>query len=61
MPHVYMLVTQDKYELPLMVADTATELARKLGLSKDSVASAICKAKKDGRKCKYVRVELDDW
>lgn len=61
MSHVYILVTQDKYELPLMLADTAEEMARKLGLRKDSVASAICKAKKDGRKCKYVRVELDDW
>ena len=61
MVYVYMLVTEDKYELPLMVTDTAQEMARKLGLCKDSVASAICKAKKDGRKCKYVRVELDDW
>ena len=59
MPHVYMLVTQDKYELPLMVADTATELARRLGISKCSVMSAICKAKKTGRKCKYVRVDWD--
>ena len=60
MPHVYMLVTEDEYELPLMVADTAIELARRLGLRECSVMSAICKAKKTGRKCKYVRVDWDD-
>ena len=56
---VYMLVTQDKYELPLVVADTVAELARLTGQKRSSVASAITHAKKKGFSSKYVKVILD--
>lgn len=36
----YMLVTKDKYELPLAVADSAEELAKTIGVSKNYVYCA---------------------
>lgn len=56
---VYMLVTQDKYELPLVVADTVAELAKLTGKKRSSVASAISHAKKKGFSSRYVKVVLD--
>lgn len=56
---LYMQVTSDKYELPLVVADSMAELARKTGNKRSSIASAISHAKKKERKSKYVKVELD--
>ena len=54
-----MLVTQDEIELPLIVADTLGELARKVGTSKNVISSTISHAKKKGYKSKYVKVNLD--
>lgn len=56
---VYMLVTQDRYELPLIVADTMAELARLTGQKRSSVASAISHAKKKGFNSQYVKVVID--
>lgn len=56
---VYMLVTQDKYELPLVVADTVAELAKLTGQKRSSVASAISHAKKKGFSSRYVEVVID--
>lgn len=36
----YMLVTKDKYELPLAIADSAEELAKTIGVSKNYVYCA---------------------
>lgn len=36
----YMLVTKDKYELPLAIADSAEELAKIIGVSKNYVYCA---------------------
>lgn len=58
---VYMMVTNDKYELPLMIEDTAAELSRKLHMNPNSVGSAISAAKIRGHKCRYVKVEIDDY
>lgn len=60
MKKVYMLITQDKYELPLAVADTSEELSKMLGLSSSAVASSICRAKQSGRKCRYIEVRIDE-
>ena len=57
---LYMQVTMDEYELPLAVADNATELARMLKLKPDSVRSMMHHCKKNGWKCCYVKVEVDD-
>ena len=56
---VYMLVTQDKYELPLAVADSIAELARIIGVKQNYISSAMSHAKKKGFKSMYVKVIVD--
>ncbi len=58
--YLFMLVTKDKYELPLAVADTRKELGKMLGVSPVTIANSITRARKDGHKSKYVRVEFPD-
>lgn len=41
--YLYMYVTDDKYELPIAVADTMTELAHMLGKSVSCVHSSFSK------------------
>ena len=64
---LWMLVTEDQYELPIIVADTVTELARKA----NTTASAICQTMKyyssrtnnkwqSKAVCRYVKIEIDE-
>lgn len=53
---LYMQVTRDKYELPIAVADTVSELARMTGKSRSHISSAMSHAKKRGFKSQYVKV-----
>lgn len=39
--YYYMTVTTDKYELPIIVAESARELAEKLGIKESTVYSTI--------------------
>ncbi len=61
---LYMAVTADQYELPLCVEETATVLAKKLGLTLNAVCTlcAPSKQSKPGNRRGYrvVRVHLDD-
>lgn len=57
---VYMLVSPDQYELPLMVCDTASELERRCGLPHSAVCSCIRKAQLRGYRCKYVKVQIPE-
>lgn len=57
---IWMKVTNDKYELPEMVADTAEQLAHKLGITKNHIFSAISHAKRKGYNCMYRKVVVDD-
>lgn len=50
---LYMKCTTDKYELPLIVEDSPTKLARALGLKPHSVATLCSK-----QKCGYHRVNI---
>ena len=52
---IYMEVTQDEYELPVAVADSASELARMAGVSPEMVR--VHTKRPGGR---FVRVEADD-
>jgi hypothetical protein len=52
---LYMKVTKDEYELPLIVEDSPTRLAERLGLKVRSVTSMI--SRKSGG---FVKVEVDD-
>ena len=58
---VYMAVTADKYELPVVVADSPAELARLCGLTYGSVLSSISKGNIcRSRKAKLLKIEIDD-
>lgn len=39
--HVWMAVENDKYELPIAIADTSKELAKMIGYKQQSVIQAI--------------------
>lgn len=57
---IWLQITRDEYELPVVVAESAKELARLTGTTENSIRSAITKAARRGNRCKYVKVEVDD-
>ena len=52
---LYLLVTKDKYQLPLAVADSAAELARIIGVKQSTIVKSITHR----RKSQYIRVYVD--
>ena len=52
---LYLLVTKDKYQLPLAVADTAEELAQLVGVS----APTIFKCLNQRKNSRYIRIYVD--
>ena len=56
---IYMAVTQDKFELPYAIADSAWELARMLGVDVTSVLQATSR-KKPRKNSKYKLVFVSD-
>ncbi len=54
---IYMVVTNDKYELPIYVADTVEEIAQLLGIKNNSVSTRICRGGY-GKKYKIIRVRI---
>lgn len=52
---LYMKVTKDEYELPLIVEDSPTKLAERLGLKVGSVTSMVSKNRSG-----FVKVEVED-
>lgn len=58
---IWMLVTSDEYELPLAVADTASELAEICGVRENNIISSISHFKaKNHKRCKWVCVHVSD-
>lgn len=58
---IWMEVTQDEYELPVLIALSASELARKVGTSRSNVTSSACRHKRGKRKrTRFLKVEIDD-
>ena len=55
---LYMAVTRDKYELPLAVEQTATELAKVLGVRGDTVVKGILRGRKGYA---VVDVDVEEW
>ena len=56
---MWLAVTPDEYELPLIVADSAAELGRKCGISKSTIKVAErlgCSGERSGRKIVKVRI-----
>jgi len=46
MKYLWLKVTEDKYELPMVVADSLTELSEILGVSTHSISSSLLRHKK---------------
>ena len=58
---VWLEVTQDKYELPVLVALSAGELARRAGVHKSTVSSSASRYNKGMRKrARFLKVEVED-
>ena len=58
---LWMEVDLKNKELPTgRMATTSADLARMCGINPKGVSDAICKARRAGRKCKYVRVEIEE-
>jgi predicted DNA-binding transcriptional regulator AlpA len=56
-----MKVTNDKYELPLVVADSVQELADILGVSRNSIYSSMSHVKAgDSKSTPYRKVEVEE-
>lgn len=55
-----MSVSKDKYELPLVVADSVEELAELCGVKVRSIREYMSHSKKNGRRCKYIKVKVED-
>jgi len=59
--YLWLAVTADRYELPLVVEDSSEKLGKVYGLSKKTVASMV-RYGSDGSKSghKFVKVRIDD-
>jgi len=58
---LYLRVTDDKYELPVAVADAQAELARMCGVDRRTIASMLCLVRQGKYKNSiYQEVEIDD-
>lgn len=58
---IWMKVTADKYELPLVIADSAKELAEICGTTANSIVSAISHHKKGRTEYStYVCVQVEE-
>ena len=58
--YVWMKVTNDKYELPVLVADSAPELAKMLGCSPNSIYSSLSHAKHRRQNTTYRKVVVNE-
>ena len=58
---VWMLLTNDKYELPLVIADTVNELARIIGKRPLTIRGMVSRYERGIKKrCIYQRVRIPD-
>lgn len=58
---IYMKVSNDKYQLPIAVADTAKELAKICNTTENNIYSHISKNKKGiYKKVVYIKVEIEE-
>lgn len=57
---IWLMVSRDTLSLPLAVADTAEELGRIVGVTKNNIMSTICHDRKAGRDPKYIKVVCED-
>ena len=58
--YVWMKVDLKDNEIPLEIASTHGQLAYKCGVKPETIRNAISRAKKNGYRCQWVRVEDDE-
>lgn len=59
MKYLYMAVTNDKYQLPIVVEERGKDLADKLGINYNTLRTAIWqKSKVQKLNCKCIRIEV---
>ena len=59
--NIWMQVTRDELELPVIIADNAEELARKVGVRATTIISSVKRYEEGKYKtCRYRKVELDE-
>ena len=54
---IWMKVDLKNNEEPLAVADSQRELAKLCGVKESTIRESICRAKKRGWKCRYIKIE----
>lgn len=54
------MVTDDEYELPLIVTDSLKELAKLTGKDSKAISKAMYAARTRGSKSRFHRIMLDD-
>lgn len=59
MNNLYMLVSDDEYEFPLIICDSCEELAQKIGKSANAIRSAISHSKNNNH-CIYRKVTYEE-
>lgn len=58
---VYMEVTKDEYELPVVIADDLAELSRRSRTTKGAIKSAISHLKSGKiKKSRFIKVEIPE-
>lgn len=57
---LWMMVDLNCNELPLVVAGSAAELARLVGVREATIRANISNSRRLGCRCRYVRVEVED-
>ena len=58
--YVWIYISDDEYELPLHIADTANELGNILGVKGKSIVNIYNRYIKDGKNCRYRKVYIGD-
>ena len=57
--YIWMMVTRDKYELPLAIADTARELSELTGLHKTSIMKGALSYEAGSKCSRFRKVRVD--
>lgn len=57
--YIWLKVTDDVYELPVCVANSCHELARRCGVTTKSIYARMAKAKQTGGGCIYQRIRVE--
>lgn len=58
---LWMKVTDDEYELPIAIGDSAKELAARVGVTENVVHTLVYRKRKGINKSSiYVKVEIED-